>query len=128
VDVGALEPVPPPPGAGGAAAVQSSRKNPDINKAFVYVIGYESTKELKKHWDEMREGKLSATPAFNCCFPSVHDPYQAPPGKCSGLISQMAPYNLNGDKNKWLRIKFKEGMRRETAGGAAKICPQSDQG
>ncbi len=102
---------------------KAADKNPDINKAFVYVIGYESTKELKKHWEEMREGKLSDPPAFNCCFPSVHDPYQAPPGKCSGLISQMAPYDLNGDKNKWLRLKFKEECAEKQLAVLRKYAP-----
>jgi len=101
----------------------AAAKNPDINNALVYVLGYESTEELKKHWDEMGEGKLPDTPAFNCCFPSVHDPYQAPPGRCSGLISQMAPYNLDGNKDKWLSMKFKEECAEKQLAVLRKYAP-----
>jgi phytoene dehydrogenase-like protein len=87
----------------------AAAKNPDINNAFIYVLGFENSEDLKKHWDAMiNDNKMVEPEGFNCCFPSVHDPYQAPPGRCSGLISQMAPYALNGDKEKWLRMKFKE--------------------
>ena len=83
--------------------------NPDINKAFVYVLGFENSGDLKKHWDAMINDNAMVEPeGFNCCFPSIHDPYQSPLNRCSGLISQMAPYKLNGDKEKWLRMKFKE--------------------
>jgi phytoene dehydrogenase-like protein len=101
----------------------AAANNPDLNKAFIYVLGYESTEELKKHWDDMGEGKLSDTPAFNCCFPSVHDPYQAPPNRCSGLISQMAPYNLDGNKDKWLSIKFKEECAEKLLAVLQKYAP-----
>ena len=101
----------------------AAANNPDLNKAFIYVLGYESTEELKRHWDDMGEGKLSDTPAFNCCFPSVHDPYQAPPNRCSGLISQMAPYNLDGNKDKWLSMKFKEECAEKQLAVLQKYAP-----
>jgi len=82
--------------------------DPEINKAFVYLLGYETSEELKKHWEAMRRGELLENAGFNCCFPSVHDPYQAPPGKASGLISQMAPYKLKEGAERWLNLKFKE--------------------
>ena len=87
----------------------AAANNPDLNKAFVYVLGFENSGDLKKHWDAMiNDNAMSEPEGFNCCFPSIHDPYQSPPNRCSGLISQMAPYKLNGDKEKWLRMKFKE--------------------
>jgi phytoene dehydrogenase-like protein len=101
----------------------AAANNPDLNKAFVYLLGYESTEQLKKHWDEISQGKLSDTPAFNCCFPSIHDPYQAPPGRCSGLISQMAPYNLDGNKDKWLSMKFKEECAEKQIAVLQKYAP-----
>ena len=101
----------------------AAANNPDINKAFIYVLGYESTDQLKKYWDGMREGKMPDTPSFNCCFPSVHDPYQAPPNRCSGLISQMAPYNLDGNKDKWLRMKFKEERAEKQLAVLQKYAP-----
>jgi phytoene dehydrogenase-like protein len=88
---------------------KAAASNPEINKAFIYLLGYESSGDLINHWEAMRTGQMTASPGFNACFPSVHDPYQAPPGKCSGLISQMAPYDLkDGGHEKWLNLKFKE--------------------
>jgi phytoene dehydrogenase-like protein len=101
----------------------AAANNPDINKAFIYVLGFENSADLKKHWDDMSKGKLSDTAGFNCCFPSVHDPYQAPLGRCSGLISQMAPYKLNGDKDKWLHMKLKEERAEKQLAILQKYAP-----
>ena len=91
-----------PPQFAAAAA------NPEINKAFIYLLGYEDLAGLKKHWDQMKEGKMPADAGFNACFPSVHDPFQAPPGRCSGLISQMACFDMaDGGHEKWLNRKFR---------------------
>jgi phytoene dehydrogenase-like protein len=88
---------------------KAAASNPEINKAFIYLLGYENSGDLINHWETMRTGGMPASPGFNACFPSVHDPYQAPPGKCSGLISQMAPFDLkDGGSEKWLNLKFKE--------------------
>jgi phytoene dehydrogenase-like protein len=73
------------------------------------VLGYENLAQLKGHWDAMGRGELPATAGFNCCFPSVHDSYQAPPGRASGLISEMAPFDLkDGGSERWLNYKYRE--------------------
>jgi len=83
--------------------------NADLNDAFIYVLGYESLADLKGHWDAMGRGELPAGAGFNCCFPSVHDPFQAPPGRASGLISQMAPFALHdGGSDRWLRRAYRD--------------------
>lgn len=87
-----------------AAAAQ-----PDLDTAFIYVLGYENLAALKGHWDAMARKESPAAAGFNCCFPSVHDPYQAPPGRASGLISQMAPFALkDGGAERWLHHAFRE--------------------
>ena len=86
----------------------AAASNPEINQAFIYLLGYETSEELKNHWELMRSGDMPAGAGFNACFPSVHDPYQAPPGRATGLISQMAPFNLKEGADRWLNIKFKE--------------------
>lgn len=102
----------------------AAASNPDINKAFVYVLGFESSEELKKHWDTIRKGELDDHVGFNCCFPSVHDSYQAPPGRASGLISEMAPFNLKeGGSEKWLNLKFKEERAELLRATLAKYAP-----
>lgn len=87
----------------------AATSQPDLNDAFIHVLGYESLADLKGHWDAMSSGDLPAQAGFNCCFPSVHDPYQAPPGRASGLISQMAPFDLrDGGSERWLNHAYRE--------------------
>jgi phytoene dehydrogenase-like protein len=82
---------------------------PEINQALLYVLGYECLDDLKAHWEAMRAGGMPANGGFNCCFPSVHDPFQAPPGRASGLISQMAPFQRDdGGSDRWLRRDVRE--------------------
>ncbi|OGQ80149.1 MAG: hypothetical protein A3F90_12660 [Deltaproteobacteria bacterium RIFCSPLOWO2_12_FULL_60_19] len=83
-------------------------QEPELNQGLVYVLGYENTEDLLRQWQQMEQGKLDAKAGFHCSFPSAHDPSQAPPGKCTGLISQMAPYALDGKAGNWLDLKRKE--------------------
>jgi phytoene dehydrogenase-like protein len=90
----------------------AAESQPDIDQAFIYVLGYECLDDLRAHWDAMQKGELPASAGFNCCFPSVHDPFQAPAGRASGLISQMAPFDRSdGGSEKWLN----RGVRQEAA-------------
>ncbi|MFO8101706.1 MAG: NAD(P)/FAD-dependent oxidoreductase [Dehalococcoidia bacterium] len=88
---------------------KAAESNPDVNKAFMYVLGYENCDELIKEWDLMDPGELPETAGYIASFPSVHDPYQAPEGKASGLLTQMAPYELkDGGHDKWLKYNFRK--------------------
>jgi phytoene dehydrogenase-like protein len=76
------------------------------------VVGYESEQDLINHWEAVRKGELMEGAGFNCCFPSVHDSKQAPPGRHTGLISQFAPYRLaEGGAEAWYRIREKHAER-----------------
>lgn len=87
----------------------AAEKEPEIDDAFIYVLGYESLADLKSHWDAMGRGEMPDAAGFNCCFPSRHDPFQAPAGRASGLISQMAPFELaNGGSERWLNRAYRE--------------------
>ena len=96
---------------------KAADSQPDIDKAFIYVLGYETLADLKGHWDAMSNGEMPAQAGYNCCFPSVHDPYQAPPGRASGLISQMAPFALrDGGSERWLNHTYREeAVQRQLA-------------
>jgi len=88
---------------------KAAASNPDVNNAFMYVLGYESCDELIKEWDMMATGELPETAGYIATFPSVHDPYQAPEGRASGLLSQMAPYDLkDGGHEKWLNYNYRK--------------------
>ena len=92
-----------------APSFKAAESQPDLNHAFISVLGYESLADLKGHWDAMGDGQMPAGAGYNCCFPSIHDPYQAPPGRASGLISQMAPFDLkDGGSERWLNHTYRE--------------------
>lgn len=91
---------------------KAAANNPELNQAFIYVVGYESEEGLINHWEAIRRGELIAG-GFNCCFPSVHDPSQAPKGRHTGRISQHAPYNLkDGGAEKWYSWELREEHAR----------------
>ncbi|MBE0479499.1 MAG: NAD(P)/FAD-dependent oxidoreductase [Dehalococcoidia bacterium] len=103
---------------------RAAETNPDVNRAFVYLLGYERLSDLLDHWESMRTGGLPAGAGFNCCFPSIHDPYQAPPGKASGLLSQMAPFTLDGSgPNKWLKNSFRQECAERMAAILERYAP-----
>ncbi|MBI2954311.1 MAG: NAD(P)/FAD-dependent oxidoreductase [Chloroflexi bacterium] len=88
---------------------KAAASNPDVNQAAIYVLGFESQDQLIEHWKKAVKGELPSKPGFNACFPSVHDPGQAPTGRATGLISEMVPYELrDGGHDRWYRLKFKE--------------------
>jgi phytoene dehydrogenase-like protein len=88
---------------------KAAESNPDVNNAFMHVLGYDNSDELIKEWDLMATGELPETAGYIAAFPSVHDPYQAPEGRASGLLSQMAPFDLkDGGSEKWLNFKYRQ--------------------
>ena len=87
----------------------AAASNPDINRSFVYLLGYDTPEDLIRHWEAINNGETCEDEGFECSFPSVFDPIQAPPDRCTGLISQMAPYDLkDGGSDRWYNYKFKE--------------------
>jgi phytoene dehydrogenase-like protein len=94
-----------------APQFKAAQGNPELNKAFILVLGYESQEDLVRHYDAIHAGELYPG-GLNCCFPSLHDPKQAPIGKHTGLISLHAPYTLkDGGAQNWYRIREKESAR-----------------
>lgn len=88
---------------------KAAATNPEINKALVYVLGYEKPEDIYQDYDRVDAGELSPKAAFNCSFPTVHDPIQAPAGRHTGIISRFAPFNLkDGGSDKWYKQDFKE--------------------
>jgi phytoene dehydrogenase-like protein len=102
---------------------KAAENNPDVNKAFMYILGYDNINILTDQWDALAEGKMTENAGCNICFPSVHDSYQAPAGKANAAMSQMAPYNLDGDKDKWLNIKYKKEIAEKQIALLQKYAP-----
>ncbi len=97
--------------------------DPAINESFVYLMGYDTTEDVIKHYRAMERGELLEDAGFECCFPSVHDPTQAPPGRHTGYISMMAPYNLKQGAEAWYNRKLKEELAQQCLQTLAKYAP-----
>lgn len=97
--------------------------DPEINQACVCApVGIETEGELLALWEAVGNGELR-TKGFNCCFPTVHDPTQAPKGRHTGLISQIAPYNLNEGKDRYYSLTFKEELAERCLETLRKYAP-----
>ncbi|MDY6862167.1 MAG: NAD(P)/FAD-dependent oxidoreductase, partial [Thermodesulfobacteriota bacterium] len=100
-----------------------AKKDASLNKSFIYVLGYETPRDFLDHYDAIERGEADGNIGFNCCFPTVHDPSQAPPGKHTGLISVMAPYELKEGKEKWYDINFREEQIKKSIGILREYAP-----
>lgn len=89
---------------------KAAEKNPDINRSLINVIGCETEDALIEHWEALRRGELHDT-GFNCAFPSIFDPTQAPPGRHTALLSQHAPYHLQEGPEHWWKIRQEHADR-----------------
>jgi phytoene dehydrogenase-like protein len=97
--------------------------DPEIDKSCIFLVGYDKYEDLINFWDAILNGEIPEKFGFNCCFPSVHDTSQAPPGKCTGLISMMAPYRLKEGAEKWYKYRFKEEMAEKCLDTLERYCP-----
>jgi phytoene dehydrogenase-like protein len=97
--------------------------DPEIDNAFISIIGYDNYEDLINHWEAIYRGEIPDNAGFNCCFPSVHDPSQAPSGRYTGLISMMAPYRLKEGAEKWYSYRFKEELADKCLATLDKYCP-----
>ncbi|MEM2058870.1 MAG: NAD(P)/FAD-dependent oxidoreductase [Thermoproteota archaeon] len=93
-----------------APSFKVARENPELGRALIYLVGYESEDELVNHFEAIKKGELIEG-GFNCCFPSVHDPTRAPKGRHVGLISQAAPYKLREGPEAWYRERREQRER-----------------
>lgn len=62
---------------------KSARHNPDINRTFYTVMGFDTPEEFVAHEREGRAGKVPTIPGAGIWVNSLWDPTYAPPGKHS---------------------------------------------
>lgn len=100
--------------------------DPEINNAFIYApVGIETEEDLLDLWTSVSRGEMW-TKGFNCCFPTLHDPVQSFNGKHTGVISQMAPYNLKEGTEKYYSLTFKEEIAARCLETLRKYAPNID--
>jgi phytoene dehydrogenase-like protein len=75
--------------------------DPDVDRAWVVNVGYDSPEAINQHWEAVRAGKLpGACP--NAAVNSLFDPTDAPEGQYTGLLRHFAPYSLSpGGPEAW---------------------------
>jgi len=107
---------------------KAADKNPAIDKALFYILGFEAVQELTDYYDAIVAGEVPERFGLTCTFPSVHDPYQAPAGKATAYISQMAPYDLSdGGKDKWYRREFRAARAEQMIELVARYTTNTDR-
>lgn len=61
-----------------------------VDDAWVVNLGHDSPASLNADWEKVRAGELP-DPRPNAAVNSLFDPYDAPPGKYTGLLRQIVP-------------------------------------
>ena len=80
----------------------------DISNGLMYILGYETPDDLTSHWRAIGNGELLSNVAFDAVFPTMHDPSQAPKGRHTAAMYEMAPYKLKEGAEKWWDHKLRE--------------------
>ncbi len=62
---------------------KSARHNPDINKAFYTIVGYDTPEEVIEYCRDAETGRIPRIPGAGTWVNSLWDPTYAPPGKHS---------------------------------------------
>ena len=86
-----------------------AEKDPKLNNALYYVIGFETPEAFLEHYDKIGRGISDLDDGYVMTMPTVHDPTLCP--KNGGHVCtmwKMAPYDLDGDSENWCSLKKKE--------------------
>lgn len=79
--------------------------DPDVDQAWVMNLGTSSLDDIVADWNAVRAGRLP-DPRPNAAVNSLFDPYDAPPGKFTGLLRQIVPNRPEGGTaDSWDQVK-----------------------
>jgi phytoene dehydrogenase-like protein len=78
-----------------APRYEAASFDPDVDRAWVMNLGYSSLGDLLADWAAVREGRLP-DPRPNAAVNSLFDPFDAPPGRFTGLLRQIVPVAPGG--------------------------------
>ena len=80
---------------------KAAQFDPDVNKAWVINLGYDSLEALNADWNAIR-AKRPPEPRPNAAVNTLFDPSDAPEGCYTGLLRQFAPFELRwGGASEW---------------------------
>ncbi len=83
----------------------TEQKHPEVIGSFMHIVGLETFEDLQNLFEDCRTGQLPRKPFMNGATPSYHDPTQAPPGKATAFMWQLAPYHLWGNPLNWDKVR-----------------------
>ncbi len=78
----------------GLPRYKAAAFDPDIDKAWIVNVGYESLADFEEDFTLVRQGVAPRRPRLNVAVNSLYDPTDAPEGKATGLIRVFAPYDV----------------------------------
>lgn len=78
----------------GIPSYRAAGFDPDIDRAWILNVGYDSLADFNEDFGRARQGLLPEVPRLNVAVNSLYDPTDAPEGKATGLIRVFAPYAL----------------------------------
>ncbi len=86
----------------GLPRYKAAEFDPDIDRAWILNVGFESLEDFRQEFDCVRSGRLPEVPRLNVAVNSLYDPTDAPAGKATGLIRVFAPHALvDGGAEAW---------------------------
>jgi phytoene dehydrogenase-like protein len=92
----------------------TEKKHPEVADAFMHIVGLDTYEDLGNLFEDCRTGNLPRKPFMNGATPSYHDPTQAPPGKATAFMWQLAPYHLWGNAQNWDKVRH-EWLEKQLA-------------
>ena len=85
--------------------------DPDVDRAWIVNLGYESLADFDADFALTRAGRLPDRPRLNVAVNSLYDPTDAPAGKATGLVRVFAPHAPGGDPTTWDHLAHDYGRR-----------------
>lgn len=86
--------------------------DPDIDRAWIVNIGFDSLADFEDEFLSVRRGTLPGKLRLNVAVNSLYDPTDAPPGKATGLVRVFAPFALaDGGPGAWRNVGRHFGAR-----------------
>lgn len=95
----------------GLPRYRASRFDPDIDRAWILNVGYETLADFERDFAAIRAGKLADPPRLNVAVNSLYDPTDAPEGCATGLVRVFAPFAPDGDSERWSALAHDYGER-----------------
>jgi len=82
-----------------------AEREPDINRAWKFNVGFESPEDLVKMGEQARSGQIPEALGVDFGVITTHDPSQAPAGKHTAYVGVFAPFELaEGGADAWSSV------------------------